>query len=423
MPVDRRRFLAHCALSLLAAPLPGRAGQAAYAAAETGAREDRSARWLSACRLANGTYAAAGLDSGGRTCWQLPLPGRGHGFCLDPERSLAFAPARRPGSFLLALDTTTGAVIAEAEAPAGRHFYGHAALSTDGGRLFTTENAFESGDGVIGVWEIEARPSGVDLRRLGELPAHGIGPHELIVDRVASPSSAGTHAPPSLPAERDPPASGTADSRAADAGADGGDTLIIAIGGIRTHPDTGRSKLNLDSMAPALAYVDAATGALLERVEPPGALHRLSIRHLARGTDGIVCIGMQFQADDGRRPPLLGLHRPGRELLLRSAPEPLHRRQRNYCGSIAVDSSGQWFAASAPRGGLVTFWKADGQFAGSAELADGCGVAAAGGPGRFLLSSGDGTLALYDAAAAASTPLATAGALRWDNHLAARAVA
>ena len=47
-----------------------------------------------------------------------------------------------------------------------------------------------------------------------------------------------------------------------------GDTLVVANGGIETHPDSGRSKLNLPTMRPNLAYI-TIDGALKDRVAPP----------------------------------------------------------------------------------------------------------------------------------------------------------
>ncbi|MCK0317313.1 DUF1513 domain-containing protein, partial [Salmonella sp. 15E65] len=73
-----------------------------------------------------------------------------------------------------------------------------------------------------------------------------------------------------------------------------GKTLCVANGGILTHPDYGKLELNLDTMRPSLAYIDAASGELLEKVELEPALHRLSIRHLALAADGCVWFGCQY---------------------------------------------------------------------------------------------------------------------------------
>ena len=54
----------------------------------------------------------------------------------------------------------------------------------------------------------------------------------------------------------------------------GSDTLIVANGGIQTHPDTGRAKLNIERMLPNLSYL-SPLGDVLEMVAltQPKKLH------------------------------------------------------------------------------------------------------------------------------------------------------
>ncbi|HBM41824.1 MAG TPA: DUF1513 domain-containing protein, partial [Sulfitobacter sp.] len=61
----------------------------------------------------------------------------------------------------------------------------------------------------------------------------------------------------------------------------GGDTLVVANGGIDTHPDSGRAKLNIPTMRPNLTYINDRR--ILEQIELPHDMHRNSIRHLAVG--------------------------------------------------------------------------------------------------------------------------------------------
>ena len=109
--------------------------------------------------------------------------------------------ARRPGTFALVLDCAAGVVLRRLEAPGGRHFYGHGAFLEGGAILATTENAFETGEGRIGLWD-----AATGYARLGEIPSGGIGPHEAV----------------RLP---------------------GIDTLGVANAGIRTHPASGCENL------------------------------------------------------------------------------------------------------------------------------------------------------------------------------------
>jgi hypothetical protein len=336
-------------------------------------------RYLSARADRDGHYFLSGFDQSGALRFDLPLPARGHGIAVHPHLGQVVQVARRPGHYLLVVDAASGRVLHRVEGREDRVFFGHGAFSGDGHWFFTTENDFGNGRGVIGVRDVLA-----GYRQVGELPSHGIGPHEL---RMLSD----------------------------------GRTLVVANGGILTHPDTGRSKLNLDSMSPSLAYIDSRSGALLEERRLPQELHQNSIRHLGTTHDDRVCFIMQYQGSKREHPPLVGMHRRGGEIRLSEAPADIQRRMRNYCGSACADRSGRWFAVSSPHGGLVTFWDAhNGAYAGHTEVADGCGIAMGERSGEFLLSSGQGAVLRHrvgEDGSRALTRVEDLGA-RWDNHMA-----
>ncbi|MEM7424347.1 MAG: DUF1513 domain-containing protein, partial [Pseudomonadota bacterium] len=128
-------------------------------------------RYLSAARMPDGRFRLFGLDGELQPVLSLPLPGRGHAAVAHPERPEAVAFARRPGTFAIVLDCMTRSVVAVLDAPPERHFYGHGAFSADGARLYTTENAYEIGEGRIGVWAVDD-----GYRRIGEFASGGIGP-------------------------------------------------------------------------------------------------------------------------------------------------------------------------------------------------------------------------------------------------------
>jgi hypothetical protein len=232
---------------------------------------------------------------------------------------------------------------------------------------------------VIGVYD-----AADGYRRLGELSSHGVGPHELEF---------------------------LSDGR----------TLVVANGGIRTHPDLGRSKLNLQDMAPNLAYVDSVDGRLLDAYHPPAALPRLSIRLLAITPDDKVCVAMQWEGPANVHPPLVAIHRGEERLRLLSAPESVKSAMRNYCGSVCGDSSGEWFAVSAPRGNLITFWSSvGGDCLGRSTVVEGCGIAAGATPGQFTVSSGRGGIFSCGVTGESIATLEDGGSsrMRWDNHMA-----
>ncbi|MFV0474168.1 MAG: DUF1513 domain-containing protein [Pikeienuella sp.] len=329
------------------------------------------ARFLSSARLPDGSHALIGLDDEGAECFRLALPGRGHAAAAHPVDPVAVAFARRPGDFAMALDCAEGRVIARLSAPEGRHFYGHGAFSANGGTLFTTENAYETGEGRIGIWD-----AADGFRRVGEIASGGIGPHDVkLVEEGAA--------------------------------------LVVANGGIRTRPDTGREKLNLPTMRPNLAWISTADGALREIAEPEPALRLNSLRHLAVAGD-LVAVGAQWQGEPDEEVPLLAIHRPGAGLVWAEAGIGGWTAMNAYVGSVAIDAIGAEIAATSPRGGVaLIFDAATGAVAGRAQAADICGVAPL--DTGFATTTGAGIWMRRDAKGAPEQ--AARHDLAFDNHL------
>ncbi len=360
--LDRRSFLA---LAAAAVALPGR-GFALEAA------PDDAPLYLAA-RTAPGRFEAAVIGTDGADRLVLPLVTRGHGFAVAPGRRRAVAFARELGGQALGFDPAGRGAPVLFAAGEGRHFYGHGAFSPDGRLLLATENAFDTGDGMVGVYD-----AGAGFRRIGEYATAGVGPHEALL----------------LPDGR---------------------TLVVANGGIATHPDYGEQKLNLADMAPSLVYLDLESGAVTERAALPPDLHQLSIRHIALA-GGAVWFGCQYEGPTTDDPPLVGRHVRGREPELFGGPPALRTGLRNYVGSVAADASGSVVAAASPRGGLVAFFDAaTGASLGSQPLDAGCGLAALE-PDGFLATGGGEIDRL---APGAARRLRADGDLAWDNHIAA----
>jgi hypothetical protein len=356
--IDRR--------SLLGAGLAG----AAMLALPGATRADGGPACAACLRLPDGGFAVALLDAAGTILSTERLPGRGHGIAVSPDRRTVVAFARRPGSFALAVDAS-GRVRQAFAAPSGRHFYGHGVYSPDGRLLYAPENDYAAGAGVLGVYDAAA-----GFARVDELPGGGVGPHEAVL---------------------------LADGR----------TLAVAVGGIATRPDSGRRKLNLPTMAPALAYLDRRTGETLERVALPRKWHQLSLRHLAVDATGAVWIGGQYEGPATDRLPLLWRHRRAGELQVAAAPDGLHASLRHYVGAVAVSGDGTRVVATSPRGGIAAVWDAaDGALRATYRAADVCGAAAA--PrGAVYLSDGHGAIRRN------GTVLSADRTIAWDNHMAA----
>jgi uncharacterized protein len=330
--------------------------------------------YLAAAGLPDGGFCLVGLTGDGLECFRLPLPDRGHAAAAHPARPEAVAFARRPGTFALVIDCAEGREVARLHSPEDRHFYGHGAFTPDGSLLFTTENAIAEGTGRLGIWDADA-----GYRRIGEVPTGGTGPHEVRL----------------MPDGR---------------------RFAVANGGIETDPTSGRAELNLATMRSNLAYLDAASGEVVEVLELPEPLRLNSLRHIAAGRDGTLAVALQWQGSELEHPPLLAVHRPGALGLETLSAEPLvQRRARNYAGSVAVSDDGRLAAITAPRGNLMLVF--DLAASGGVEVVEAtdiCGVAAA--AAGFACSTGEGVFLTAGRAAAAGDAVRFER-LAFDNHL------
>lgn len=366
--MDRRHFLK----SLAAAPLFFPGLNLAMAKVNT------QTRYFSARADLAGKYYISGFNTDGLQRFDVQLPSRGHALAIHPTLNHVVAVARRPETYLIVIDGDNGQVIHHQESSENRHFYGHSTFSADGRWLYTTENNIESGNGIIGVRDVNNA-----YQLVAEYPSYGIGPHELNM---------------------------LSDSK----------TLVVANGGILTRPETGRSKLNLESMSPSLVYIDANNGELLEQHKLLPDLHKNSIRHFAVNANDQICFAMQYQGSHSEHPPLVGLHRRGQTVQLMQAPPKIQQQMQNYCGSVCSDTSGHWFAVSSPKGDLITFWSAkESKYVSSVTVKDGCGIASGIQQGEFLLSSGAGGVFRYQIGQGSLHPISTLAELktRWDNHI------
>ena len=368
--ISRRRLLAGSAALSAAWGLP-------WAAAALQAAEQRC--FVSACSDQAHHTLARVIAEDGRIVATLQLPGRGHGAARRPGKREAVVFARRPGRFALAFDPLSGEPALCIDAAKGRHFYGHGVFSPDGRWLYACENDYDNARGCIGVYDATA-----GYRREAELESYAIGPHELVL---------------------------LSDGR----------TLAVANGGIHTHPASGRKKLNLETMQPSLAYIDAESGSLLHDHRLPAVLHQASIRHVAVTADDRAGVVMQYEGPRNDLVPLVGFHHGEEaEIALPNPGDAVLRSLRQYCGAAAVDATGEVLAASAPRGGVVTFWSmAERRYLGSLALSDGSGIAASGEAGGFLASSGYGKLVHHNALNGETAQLddPAAAPVAWDNHV------
>lgn len=356
--IDRRDFMKAAGLAFAASLAPGRLH----------AIEQADAVFATAFQIKDGPCGVAVLSEDRKVLFTSPLPERGHDVTYDPltKRSVIFA--RRPGTFAVVFDHTGATQPITITSPADRHFFGHGVFSPDGKLLYATENDYENAAGMIGVYDATN-----GFARIGEFAAYGMDPHEMLL---------------------------LSDGR----------TLAIANGGIETHPDFGRAKLNIATMQPSFVFVDRATGGLIEKHELAPELHQLSIRHMDADSSGTLWFGGQYEGPETDRPPLIGRARMGHELELVSIEDKMLAAFNNYTGSIAANREAGTVAVSSPQGNaLAVLDAATGAVVSFETLVEVCGLA----PDRdgFMMTTGKGKVI------GGAGDMASFDDWYWDNHV------
>ena len=324
----------------------------------------------------NGRYSAAIMDATGSDLNAVALPARGHDavFCPVTRRCVVFA--RRPGNFAIAFSSRRETPPVAFTTPPDRHFYGHGVFSRDGKLLFATENDFEAGGGMIGIYDAEGA-----FRRIGEFASHGIGPHDMALMQ-------------------------------------GGGVLVVANGGLKEHPDIGggRRVLKPEAVETSLVYIDVASGQLLERHDLPAA-SRLSLRHLDVDEKGTVVIGAQAQGRAGTSASMVFRHRRQSDVQSLQLSETDNRELRGYVSSVAMTRNGQHAAITSSKGGVALIVEVtSGRVIDTYRRPDISGVAQA--PLQrdgFVFTTGGGDFGTRTSTESSVHPHGA----EWDNHLAA----
>ena len=363
----RRQFLGLAALSsmTLLLPLSGH-GQT-----------ERTPWCFSACNDSSGKhFVAAWPLEAPHKGFKVVVPLRAHDSVLHPIRSQVLFFSRRPGRDIYCVDYQSQRLVHTLQAKAGHHFYGHGCFSADGKLLFTTENPFHLSrsnghEGVIGIYD------SVDYQRLGEMPSGGIGPHQLKM----------------MPDQN---------------------TLVVANGGIFTHPALPREKLNLDSMQSSLAYIDASEGKLIERYFPQDP--QMSIRHLDCGAQNQVVMGVQYQGPAFESRPLVLSHKGEDQLHALVANKSIWQSHAQYIASVAIDGQREIALTSAPRGGVVDCWDLKlGKHKQQFNIRDAAGLSFNSKQQKFMISNGRGQILQWRPDE--RPQVLQQEAFQWDNHL------
>lgn len=320
--------------------------------------------------LPDGTFAISAIDLQGKKLWQSPVDTRCHSGSRRPLSNELLFVERRPGWSFYVFDTDTGKRQHHLKAEDGEHFVGHGIFSPDGTRLYVPASRYEQGEGIIAVYDSQH-----EYKRVGTFDLKGVGPHQLVMHPD-------------------------------------GRTLIIGLGGILTHPDYDRIKLNLDTMKPSLMLMDRHSGEILARFSP--SHHQLSCRHVDVSPTGVIYAAYQYQGPKYETRPLVARYRNGQYEEIDFGHEVL-AQLGNYIASIVAHPENDLVAIASPVGGTALIFEgSSGKVISKTRLRDCAGAEALPG-GDFLISSGQGKLvqlsAHRDPVELAQMPL------HWDHHL------
>jgi len=346
---------------------------AAYQGKAFASEADRDIAYVATARKGMKDYCVLLLRADGSIIREVPLKARGHDIAYDRSSGRVAVFARRPGVFGVAFDIDKATPPHIFTPGKDRHYYGHGGFSQDGRLLYTSEADVDSERGLIGIYDV-AR----GYKKIGEHPSYGIGPHEIML---------------------------LAD----------GKTIAVGNGGLDTVPDAGRENLNVDTMEPSLAFVDAESGKLVAKHAMTGDLKSLSIRHVTQDKTGLIWFGGQWEGSPSETPQIVGSAGLDRELKLVDAPGG-GKDLRGYIGAMAVSNDGRFIAASAPKAGHVLYVDSEtGQVVGKSDLKDVCGLSSEG-EHNFAASSGFGVIR-YETAQARVVSEHTLQDIAFDNHL------
>jgi len=335
--------------------------------------------WITAQGREREQYSLSSINPNQKIALDSLAGFRGHGMCqnpIKPEQVIMFS--RRPGTMGLVVDVATSGVKQIFNSETNHHMHGHGCFSTDGKILFYTESDYVTGKGKIILRET------VNFEKIGEYSSYGIGPHEIRL----------------MPDNK---------------------TLVVANGGLRTHPDSGRAVLNYETMRSTLTYIDSKTGQLISEheLDEPKA----SIRHLDVAQDGTVAMAIQVQRQamsDEHLVSLAATHKLGGELQSLWAPHGLMTKLNDYMGSVRVHSKQRIAAFTSPRGDLAMFWNMDNlELEGFHVFHDVCGLTLSADENYFVLSNSAGKIRRLEVSTLTedTSKRLEYPAKSWDNHM------
>ncbi len=336
-------------------------------------RSETAPSVLSAATSTTGKHFGVLLNDSGQVIKYLDVPERSHASAFNRLSGDLLFFSRRPGNeiYVFSHSGNRFRVITAAD---GRHFYGHGILDAEYRYLLTSENNYTDGRGRIVVRDVLANYAVVQ-----DYSSYGVGPHELV---FLTP-----------------------------------ETIAVANGGIRSHPSSPREDLDVDKMAPNVAFIHWKTGKVIGVFTPENL--KLSLRHIARLSDQEVIVGAQ--SHDWLTPQqslVFKIDSSGRgEALISDSMFAVNRK--HYIASVcAVDE--KTVVTTSPKSGHLDWWK-DGEWSHSIPCFDVAGVCTLPTGDRLMFSNGRGDMVTADLHSSEETGLHRRRfeAIHWDNHLVA----
>ena len=379
--MNRRHFLKSSAISCSVLQQPFSMQNASASLVDNCYKNTSAASYISAAKSSAGLFSLQHFDSQGQVLQSFDLPKRGHSFAMNDQGYL-LSISRRPGEYFLVIDPSLpNSESRLVKAPSNRRYYGHAAFNTTGNLAYLTENNLDSSQGVIGIYDVKKQ-----FKRIGEFPSYGIGPHAICFDKQR-------------------------------------ECLVIANGGVKTHPSSGRKKMNISTMQSNLAFINPVDGSLIDIEVLDEECRFNSIRHLDIDANSNVFISLQNQKINSQQ-TLLAIYRHNdKSLLPCRIPSEFEPNLKRYLGDISLDHSENFFTTTSPKGNLVLLYHADGRFIAAHEIKDVCGVSQTNQANEFIVTTGNGEIySLHisgnkHASVTINRIASFYGKLGWDNHL------
>lgn len=341
---------------------------------------------ISAAGNSDVNYSLAWITENNETVNHALSGFRGHSVVQHPiKKNTALLVARRPGTRVIECDFSSGEIREAFSCRKNHHLFGHACFDRSGSIIITCEADYKHNAGKIVLRDT------LNYKVIEEYSSHGIGPHEI----KFLPKNA-------INKEN---------------------VIVIANGGLLTHPDSGRKVLNTNTMFSSLDYMDLATGELIDRQRVPES--KASIRHIDVAQDGTVAISMQLQREATGHThlvPLTATHRLGSAIKLLEEPQAIVQQLNDYVGSVAISKQSRIAGFTSPRGNIVAFWNIDnGNYQGYHRLHDVCGITTDTDQQHFFISNSQGEIRKLNAHTLQELKqhrIQTPG-IHWDNHLSA----